>query len=71
MNQFFDNPNFAPKTPIPPVNRTLMKPKIEIRLKVFLLKKSLMKYVIGNASAIKNVTDDKLIMFDSWIDNLK
>ena len=40
INQFFDNPNLSPKIPIPPVNRTLIKPKIEITFTFFLLKKS-------------------------------
>ena len=43
MNQFFDNPYFAPKIPIPPVNKTLIKPKIEIILIFFFLRRSYMK----------------------------
>ena len=40
INQFFDNPNLSPKIPIPPVNKTLINPKIEITFTFFLLKKS-------------------------------
>ena len=40
MNQFFDNPNLSPKIPIPPVNKTLIKPKIEITFTFFFFYKS-------------------------------
>ena len=40
INQFFDSPNLSPKIPIPPVNKTLIKPKIEITFTFFLFKKS-------------------------------
>ena len=37
MNQFFDNPNFAPKIPIPPVSKILINPMIDIKFIFFLL----------------------------------
>ena len=40
MNQFFDKPNFAPKIPIPPVSRILMKPRIDIKLMLLRFSKS-------------------------------
>ena len=38
MNQFFDNANFAPKIPIPPVSNMLTNPNTDIKFLFFLFK---------------------------------
>ena len=40
INQFLVRPNFDPKTPIPPVKRIFINPRIEITFIFFLVIKS-------------------------------
>ena len=55
INDILVKPYLSPKIPIPPVNKTFMKPNIEIKLIFLRLYKSKKKYVKGKSNAIRKV----------------